>query len=588
MFSRMVLCLGLGVGCGSAALGQDGILGTVAGTGDAGATGDGGPAVQAQLGLITGIAVHTDGTRYFADSTFSVIRTIAADGIITTICGTAGVNGYDGDGGPATAAHISAPEDIVVDANGNLFIADTGNNVVRRIDASSGIITTVAGTGVASYDGPDGPAIEMGLNLPTGLTVDAPGNLYLCDTNNGLIRMVTPDGAMSTRVGDFEQHGQSSGDGGPARQSGLNGPSGIAIAADGTCYILELAGLRIRRVDPSGTITTYAGDGTPGYRGDGGPATSAQFNFDVEHANQLELDPAGTLFIADSANSVVRTVDPSGYIETLAGNGTVGYAGDGQWAFEGQLNTPYSIACQANGDFIVADSGNYRLRGICTGLEIPAGIGIGATASLGDEVTVTFDGITTGVEITIDVRDPNDPALPDNLQVNGQYLDFGISGGTYVGTITVHIAYDPTGMTLAQEQALRVLHYDGSQWVDVTVSVDTDADEIVARVESLSPFAVVLPRAATPPVNFRRGDTNHDGEYDISDGVVTLLHLFAGRPAECADALDANDDGALDVSDAIRLLQWLFLGGNRLPPPGPAALGLDPTGDSLDCSAANG
>lgn len=589
MRSWFVLFVGLVVAGGSAVIGQDGILDTVAGTGESVSSGDGGMATEASFSQILSIATRTsDGSQFVADTAANVIRRIDGDGVITTFCGQNGDPGYTGDGGPADEARLSAPYDVAFDGDENLYIAEAGNNVVRKVDAATGAISSFAGTGTPGYSGPADTATEVQLNLPAGLAVDSDGNVYISDQHNGLVRKVDSDGNLTTVAGDFEQKGQSTGDGGPATQAGLNGPGGLAIGSDGSLYIAEVFGHRVRKVATDGTITTFAGTGVAGYSGDGSAAADATLHFDdgEGYPNKLEMASDGSLLIADPFNHAIRRVDPSCCIETFAGSGSAGYDGDGEWAFKGKLNAPYDIACQPSGDFTIADTDNFRLRQVNVGLEVPAGAG--ATASLGEEVTVTFDGVNTGVVIEIDVNDSNDPAVPDNLQVDGKRFDFNITAGTYVGTITLRIKYDSTGKTLEQELALELLHHNGSEWVSVKVGQDTDADVIIGEVESLSPFQFVSPRTSTPLVNFRRGETNQDGTYDISDGVFTLLHLFAGRSTECPDALDANDDGGLNLTDAVYLLNWLFISGAPIPPPGPAEAGLDQTADELGCTSYHG
>ena len=586
MCVRFVLFLGACAMCGTLALGQDGILDTVAGTGIQGSSGNDGLASVASFSLILSVATRvSDGSQFVADAGANVVRRIGADGIITAFCGQSGQDGYDGDGGLATEAHINAPYDVAVDSNGNVFIAEAGNSIVRRVDATTGIITTFAGSGVYGYNAPNGVATTIELSIPAGLAVDASNNVYIADQKNGLVRKVDSDGYLTAVAGDFESKGASTGDGGAAELAGLNEPGGLAIGSDGSLYILEIYGHRVRRVAPDGIISTFAGTGEVGYFGDGSAATDAMFHFDDQEGapSKLDFSSDGSLLIADVFNHAIRRVNSSCCIETFAGSGIAGYDGDGKWAFEGKLSLPYDVACLPNGDFTIADTNNFRLRQVNTGLVIPAGAGV--TASLGDEVSITFDEVNTGIEISIDVRDPNDPAIPDNLQVNGQYLDFTLTNGTFVGTITLRIKYDPTGLTLEEQEALKLLHYNGTEWVDVTVSVDTSVTEIIGRVSSLSPFAVVRPISEVPLINFRRGETNGDKSYDVSDAVTILLFLFSGRPISCVDAVDVDDNGTTNISDAIHLLSWLFLSGPPPAPPGSGDSGLDPTADDLGCTA---
>ena len=218
-------------------------------------TGDSGPAVEARLYAPKGVAVDAAGNLYIADVGNHRIRRVDPSGIITTIAGI-GERGFAGDGGPAIEARLYAPKGVAVDAAGNLYIADTRNQRIRRVDPS-GIITTIAGTGERSFAGDDGPAVEARLDHPFGVAVDAAGNLYIADTFNQRIRRVDPSGTISTFAGTgifgF------SGDGGPAVEARLDNPTGVAVDAAGNLYIADQQNHRIRRVDPSGTITTFAG-----------------------------------------------------------------------------------------------------------------------------------------------------------------------------------------------------------------------------------------------------------------------------------------------------------------------------------------
>lgn len=571
-------------------LGQDGILQTSAGTGDIGNAGDGGPATKATFTFVTGLAATANATTYIVDSGASVIRTITPDGTIHTICGTAGVNGYQGDGGLAQNALLSAPNGVAVDSSGVVYITDTGNNVVRKVDAS-GVITTFAGTGGGSgtFNGYAGIATEMELNMPVGIAVDASGNVYLTSTGNGLVHRITPDGELTTVVGDFEQHGSSTGDGGPAVAAGLNRPTGISVGTDGTLYIAEQAGQRVRKVAPDGIITTFAGNGTPGYSGDGGSAESAQLNFSDETPGHLAQDAAGNLLIADSNNCAIRRVTPSCCIETLAGNGTLGYSGDGRWAFDGQLSLPYGVAALPSGDVAIADTLNFRLRQVQQNFSTGAGNNV--AVSVGAEAALTFSAVASAGTVTVDVRRINQPPVAGDLQLGSDYVDINTSA-VFTGVVDVTLPYndpdptDPPAEIVAWDLAQRVLHYAGGAWQDATKEIRTGPNEIVAEVSSLSPFAVVKVWPGYNPVNFRRGDANSDGTNDVSDAVRILLFLFVGGvQVACVDAADVNDDGWVNITDAIALLYWLFLGGDEIPPPGGFGTGIDMTDDPLGCAS---
>ncbi|MDQ3946128.1 MAG: NHL repeat-containing protein [Actinomycetota bacterium] len=284
----------------------EGTITTVAGNGMEGFGGDGGPALQATMNQPHGVAVDAAGNVYIADSANHRIRRVDRQGVITTVAGN-GTPDATGDDGPARAALVKDPKTLATDPGGkHLYIADTGNNRIRRIDLSTGIITTVAGVTRAGADGDGGPAARAALNSPRGLWVTRDGAVFIADTDNHRIRKVDADGTISTVAGTGTAG--FSGDGGPAGQAQLNDPRAVAVDRSGNIYVGEELGQRVRRVDPSGTITTIAGNGTAGFGGDGGPASAAQ----VDHIRALSLDSQGNLWIADTFNNRVRVISSPG------------------------------------------------------------------------------------------------------------------------------------------------------------------------------------------------------------------------------------------------------------------------------------
>lgn len=310
-----------------------GNISTVAGTGERGHSGDGGPAVAARLDYPTGVAVDQLGSLYIADGGNHRVRKVDPSGIITTIAGN-GIEGFSGDGGPATEAVMNKPSDVAVDGADNLYIADKINSRIRKIDAS-GIISTVAGgfsveddplaqvyyaTGSNVRDG--GKATEARLGYPKGVSVDALGTMFIADSGDNRIRKVDPSGTISTILGT----GLAAywGDGLQGTLASVNGPSGITTDAAGNVYIGDRVNHRVRKIDTNGIVTTIAGLGVPTYSGDGGPATLASLNGPASVA----LDDAGNLYIADYLNHRIRKVAPDGIIITIAGTGRPGYSGD--------------------------------------------------------------------------------------------------------------------------------------------------------------------------------------------------------------------------------------------------------------------
>jgi trimeric autotransporter adhesin len=277
-----------------------GIISTAVGTGSPGFSGDGGQAITARIYGPVGVAVDTAGNLFIADYLDQRIRKVSSTGVISTVAGN-GLSGFSGDGGPATSAQFNQPWGIAVDATGNLFVADVMNNRVRKI-TSSGVISTVVGMGMAGFSGDGSEATDAQLKYPAGVALDNAGNLFIADSGNNRIRKVTPDGVISTIAGDgIPDFG---GDGGKAIFARLSRPTGVAIDTAGNLFIADHNNNRIREIKPDGTISTVAGNGTSGFSGDGGQAISAQLNYPTGVA----VDSVGNLFVADYENNRIRFV----------------------------------------------------------------------------------------------------------------------------------------------------------------------------------------------------------------------------------------------------------------------------------------
>jgi glucose/arabinose dehydrogenase len=331
-----------------------GDISTFAGTGTAAFGGDGGPATAAALNQPTAVAWLADGSALVADYANSRIRRVWPDGHITTVAGT-GTAGYSGDGGPATNARLNLPTDVEPAADGGFLIADYGNRRVRRV-SPAGVITTVAGTGVAGTSGDGGPATSAQLAAPTGVAVTGDGAFLVADAGAHRVRRVSPGGTI-TRVAGLGDPG-GTGDGGPAVSARLNAPVGVAALAEGGFLVTEYAGHRVRRVSAAGVITRVAGTGSAGFSGDGGAATAARLNQPVGVSTTSD----GGFLIGDSLNGRVRKVSADGTISTVAGTGETGYAGDGGPALLARLSSPYAAAENTSGAILVADGQNNRLR----------------------------------------------------------------------------------------------------------------------------------------------------------------------------------------------------------------------------------
>ncbi|HAO79346.1 MAG TPA: hypothetical protein DCQ92_10275 [Verrucomicrobia subdivision 3 bacterium] len=328
------------------------LITTIAGNGTAGFTGDGGIATTGKIYQPYGVAADGFGNVFIADSSNNRIRKVSTNGVMTTVAGT-GVPSFSGDGGAATNARIYSPEGVALDASGNLYIADTGNNRIRKVD-TNGIITTVAGKSSLGFSGDGGAATNATLYNPYGIMVDTNGNLFIADTGNNRVRKVDTNGIITTVAG--KSSATFSGDGGAATNAGVSAYD-VAVDAGGNLFIADRSNNRVRRVDAYGFITTIAGTGSPNFSGDGGLATNAGMT-----AYGVAVDNYGDVYIADRSNNRIRRVDPYGIITTVAGTNGFGYSSDGIPATNSLLYAPTGIALDSYGRFLIADTGNNRIR----------------------------------------------------------------------------------------------------------------------------------------------------------------------------------------------------------------------------------
>ena len=314
--------------------------------------------------------------------------------IISTVAGT-GTNGYSGDGGPAVNADLSYPGPLTTDSAGNLYVADTGNDCIRKVN-TEGIITTIAGNGINGYSGDGGPATNASFNSPSGLTLDAAGNLYISDYYNDCIREMSTNGIVTTIAGNGTAG--DTGDGGPAIDATLDGPEGLAMDLSGNLFIAEYSGDRVREIQTNGTIVTFAGNGNPGFSGDGGVATNAEFAYPMG----LALDSTNDLFIVDSANDRIRMVSTNGIIATVAGDGSGNFSGDGGLATLAILSWPSGVALDAAGNLFIADSFDNRVRDVFTNGIITTIAGDGQESYSGDGGAATNAALSFPRAVTTD------------------------------------------------------------------------------------------------------------------------------------------------------------------------------------------
>jgi len=391
-----VLYLGDGRRRVGAAIGS--VVSTVAGTGVAqGPLGDGGPARSAPLNEITGVATGPDGSVYLSMSSASRVRRVTPDGTIWTYAGN-GLSGEVGDGGPATQARLMMPRGLALGPDGSLYIAEPDGNRVRRV-APDGTISTIAGTGVLGYGGDGGPATQAQLKGPTNLAVTADGVLYIVDSGNNRIRRVGADGIISTVVGDGTQG--FSGDGGPAALAKLRYPRDVVPMPDGGLVVVDYGNNRVRRVDRRGIITTIAGTSVAGYSGDEGPAAAAQLNGPMAAA----LAPDGVLYIADQAGYRLRAIGTDGVIRHLAGTGTGIRVEEGVPPHSAPFFRARQLAVGPDGALYVAEwePGPRRLRKIAPTPMRGVALGESLIPSEGGREAYVFSGLGRHLR-TIDAR----------------------------------------------------------------------------------------------------------------------------------------------------------------------------------------
>jgi len=328
---------------------------------------------------------------------FSFVSIIASAQTVTPSMPAAKIK----DGGPATAALLNAPANVKVDAAGNVYIADYSNNRVRKVDAKTGVITTVAGSGKQGFNGDGGPATDAAFKGVNDIAVDSAGDIFIADQFNNKIRKVDGKTGIVTTVAG--SHQGSNGDDGPATKAQLNMPTSVGVDAAGNIYISDFGNNKIRKVDAkTGNISTIAGDGKEGKKGDDGPAKDAE----IDQPGGMFVTPAGDVYFADEVNCKVRKIDgKTGDISTVAGNGKEGKKGDGGSATVAQLSKPCGVAMDAQGNIYIADEYNFKIRRVDAGSgEISTFAGTGKEGANGDEGDATSVALSGPCGIAVDSK----------------------------------------------------------------------------------------------------------------------------------------------------------------------------------------
>jgi sugar lactone lactonase YvrE len=498
------------------------------------ASDEGMPAISATIYLPQGVVADDAGVYYISDTINARIRKVDKSGNITTYAGI-GYPSNNGDNGPATAAGVSGPTGLALDGAGNLYIADSGNNTIRRVDAVTGMISTVAGQSLASgWTGDGFAATSAELAAPNGVAFDADGNLYIADTGNNAIRRVDAvSGVITTIAGGPNA---TAGDGALAAMATLKDPWSLTFGPDGLLYIADLSNHAVRRIDATGHIQTVAGVlGTPGFDGDGGLATSAH----LKGPAALVFDPAGNLYVADSGNNRIRRVDAiSGKISSIIGNGLTSYQADGQNANLAMLYGPYALSMDGKGNIYIADYFHNVIRFVS------------ATSSLLEYDTIRVSKTSAPQQVLID-NDGNKPLTPGLFDFDQSALS---ATNTTCGS-TMKIVAVGAQCTLGVEFAPTVISpVNGVTYGSLTMHSDAsntpDVVTIYGQVLSVEPTQTVLssslnPAAVSQGVTFTAVVSETQGA-TVPTGTVTFLD--GSTPIGPAVAMSANGIATITTS----------------------------------------
>jgi sugar lactone lactonase YvrE len=556
-----------------------GVVSTLAGRGTPGRSGDGGPADQARLNGPRGVALDSAGNLYIADTFNHSVRRVATDGTISTVAGR-GSPTFSGDGGPAVEAGLSYPRDIALDAQGNLYIADHTNRRLRRVNregvietvraglgevrrlaldgqgnvyvssfsthrirkvAPDGTMTTVAGGGVPGFSGDGGKATEAQLSYPAGVLVDVSGNLLIVDIVNGRIRRVALDGTISTVAGGGDPTGL------PASQVSVFWPRGGVRDAQGNFYVADNAHARILKIDPEGIVTRIAGTGVPGgYQGEGLPAREVSLgnlrgNPVPFHVDGLALDSQGNLYFPDQMQRRVYKLDPNGILTTVAGNGRIGFSGDGGLATEAALSGEFwNVAADTQGNLYISDGGNHRVRRVDRNGIITTVAGNGQTTYRGDGGSASETGLRS----------------PDALTVDAQ-------GNLSIGDVGLHrifkVTPDGTISTVAGTGA-RGYTGDGGKATEARIGLPENiavdgagnlyfADRAFHCIRRVTPEGIISTVAGTGEPGF-----NGDGMAPLETNLTTPVDLYLDAAGNLIVAEEEWISGRTLIGHRVRLI----------------------------------
>ncbi len=518
-----------------------GIIIAVAGTlNQVGLGGDGGPAVNASLYQPVDLFVAQSASGpviLIADLENFRVRQIA-NGTISTLAGN-GNYSYTGDGGIGTNANLAGPDGLVVDSSGSTIVCNSYANRVRSIN-TFGIINLIAGTNTPGFSGDGGPAVSASLVDCQGIAIDSAGNLYVADSHNRRIRKISTAGIITTVAGTGVN--SFSGDGGLAVNAALDQPEGIAVDGQGDLYIADTGNNRIRRVTPSGIITTIAGTGTAGYSGDGSFAPGAQLYFPA----RIALDSSGNIYFTDNGNNVVRRIQTDGIIQTVAGNGQAGFSGDGGQATAAMLANPIGLAFDAAGGLLIADANNLRIRRVDPGGVINTIAGNGTDALAGDGRPPLDTGFGSPADVTVDpqgniyIADQNDPRVrriepkPPSIVISDSGLTFTTAvDGAAASARTVTIVNGGAG-TIGFS-AVAIVLSGNTNWLSVTPSQGTASASSNASIN-----VSVNTGGLAPGDYYGRVEIASPGVANSPRFITVVLHILSPSQTTAANVSPAS------------------------------------------------
>jgi hypothetical protein len=508
---------------------------TVAGQRTAGFGGDGGLAIHARMDQPSGVATDAKGDLYIIDDYNERVREVTPKGTILTFAGT-GIVGDDGDGGPASMATFEFGDGggVAVDSQGDVFIADPDKGDVREV-TPNGIINTFAGGGDSpSGQGDGGLATQASLVEPYAVAVDARGDVFICDSGTNTIREVTPDGIIHTVAGMLSNDhpiggpGGFSGDGGPATQALLNEPSDVAVDSKGDLFIVDSGNDRIREVTPNGIINTIAGNGTVGYKGNGGRATSAELNLDNEGC--VAVDAKGNLFIADSGNNAIREVSTAGIITTVAGNPRAGYSGNGGPAASATLNNPTGVTVSTTGELYIADTYNNVVREV-SGVAAAVTLQLTAVINSSSQVSVGFNAFPGATNYVLSMAQGN--AAPTTVPQSKFTVESSNAqpSGNVVGNL------QPGTIYLFRVVAILADGKTTTAFLQVETAAATQQASVQVSAAQLKALSTIVSPGSPPSLTTLSADANALNMYLNAFGINTPARVSAFL-AEAAQETD--------------------------------------------------